>query len=61
MEVWLEIGIYMVKIVFPYFSPSFHFLILLFLFLLILFPSFFLSPSFLHYIFFFYFSSSCIL
>ena len=36
----------MVKIVISYCSPSFHFLIPLFLFLLIFFPSFFLSSSF---------------
>ena len=61
MEVMGRDGIYMVKIVFPYCSPSFHLLILLFLFLLIFFPSFFLSSSFLQFIFFLSFSSSCIL
>ena len=39
----------------------FTFFISLFLFLLICFPSFFLSSSFLHFRFFFSFSSSCIL
>ena len=58
MEVMGRDSIYMVKIVFPYCSPSFHFLILLFLFLLIFFPSFFLSYSFLLFHIFFSFSSS---
>ena len=43
---------------FPYCFPSFHFLIPPFLFLLIFFPCFFLSSSFLRFIFFFSFSSS---
>ena len=57
MEVMVRDGIYMVRIIFPYCSPSFHFLIPLFLFLLILFPSFFLSSSFLLFHIFFSFSS----
>ena len=62
MEVMGRDGIYMVKIVFPYCSPFFHFLIPLFLFRLIFFfSSFFFSSSFLHFIFFFSFSSSLFL
>ena len=58
LEVMGRDDIYMVKIVFPYCSPSFHFLSPLFLFLLIFFPFFFLSSSFLLFHLFFPFASS---
>ena len=43
------------KDIFPYCSPSFHFLYFSLFFLLIFFPSFFLSSSFLHFILSFHF------
>ena len=43
------------KIIFSYCSPSFHFLIPLFYFLLIFFLSLFFSSSFLHFILSFHF------
>ena len=57
MEVWVEIGIYMVKIFFPYCSPSFHFLYFSLSFSPLFLSFFFLSSSFLIHIFFSFSSS----
>ena len=56
MEVMGRDGIYMVRIVFPYCSPSFHFLIPLFLF-----SSFSFLLSFCLLLFFFFIFSSLFL